>query len=49
MRYIHGCKPRNPLNMIIQENHVASRAYPYYITKYYFSQTPLYDYCPTNL
>ena len=26
MRYIHGCKPRNPYNMIIQENHVANRA-----------------------
>ena len=26
MRYIHGRKPRNPLNMIIQENHAASRA-----------------------
>ncbi len=26
MRYIHGCKPRNPYNMIIQENHVAGRA-----------------------
>ena len=26
MRYIHGCKPRNPLNMIIQENHAAGRA-----------------------
>ena len=26
MRYIHGRKPRNPYNMIIQENHVASRA-----------------------
>lgn len=26
MRYTHGCKPRNPYNMIIQENHVADRA-----------------------
>ena len=26
MRYIHGCKPRNPYNMIIQENHAADRA-----------------------
>ena len=26
MRYSHGCKPRNPYNMIIQENHVANRA-----------------------
>ena len=26
MRYIHGRKPRNPYNMIIQENHVAGRA-----------------------
>ena len=26
MRYIHGCKPRNPFDMIIQENHVAGRA-----------------------
>lgn len=26
MRYIHGRKPRNPFNMIIQENHVADRA-----------------------
>ena len=26
MRYIHGRKPRNPLDMIIQENHVAGRA-----------------------
>ena len=25
MRYNHGCKPRNPLNMIIQENHAASK------------------------
>ena len=26
MRYVHGHKPRNPYNMIIQENHAASRA-----------------------
>ena len=26
MRYTHGCKPRNPYNMIIQENHAAGRA-----------------------
>ena len=26
MRYTHGCKPRNPYNMIIQENHAANRA-----------------------
>ena len=26
MRYTHGCKPRNPYNMIIQENHVTDRA-----------------------
>lgn len=26
MRYTHGCKPRNPYNMIIQENHAADRA-----------------------
>ena len=26
MRYDHGRKPRNPYNMIIQENHVATRA-----------------------
>ena len=26
MRYTHGCKPRKPYNMIIQENHAANRA-----------------------
>ena len=26
MRYDHGHKPRNPLNMIIQENHAAGWA-----------------------
>ena len=26
MRYTHGCKPRNPYNMIIQENHAANGA-----------------------
>ena len=26
MRYTHGCKPRNPYNMIIQENHAVDRA-----------------------
>ena len=26
MRCIHGHKPRNPYNMIIQENHAADRA-----------------------
>lgn len=26
MRCVHGRKPRNPYNMIIQENHVADRA-----------------------
>lgn len=26
MRYDHGRKPRNPYNMIIQENHAADRA-----------------------
>ena len=26
MRYDHGRKPRNPYNMIIQENHAANRA-----------------------
>ncbi len=26
MRYIHGRKPRNPYDMIIQENHAADRA-----------------------
>ena len=26
MRYDHGHKPRNPYNMIIQENHAAARA-----------------------
>ena len=26
MRCIHGRKPRNPYNMIIQENHAADRA-----------------------
>ena len=26
MRYVHGHKPRNPYNMIIQENHAADRA-----------------------
>ena len=26
MRYSHGCKPRNPYDMIIQENHAANRA-----------------------
>lgn len=26
MRYVHGRKPRNPVNMIIQENHAAERA-----------------------
>ena len=25
MRYSHGCKPQNPYNMIIQENHAASK------------------------
>jgi len=37
MRYTHGCKPRNPYNMIIQENHVADRAnliIPYLGTNY---------------
>ena len=38
----HGCKPRNPYNMIIQENHVANRACLYYIIireihNYFFS------------
>ena len=32
MRYIHGRKPRNPFNMIIQENHVVGEAYFYYST-----------------
>ena len=26
MRYVHGHKPRNPYNMIIQENHAADGA-----------------------
>ncbi len=26
MRYVHGHKPRNPYNMIIQENHAADKA-----------------------
>ena len=26
MRHTHGCEPRNPLNMIIQENHAADGA-----------------------
>ena len=26
MRHVHGHEPRNPYNMIIQENHVADRA-----------------------
>ena len=26
MRYTHGCMPRNPYNMIIQENHAVDRA-----------------------
>ena len=26
MRHTHGCEPRNPYNMIIQENHAANRA-----------------------
>ena len=30
MRYDHGLPPRNPLNMIIQENHVADGAYNKY-------------------
>ena len=32
MRYDHGHKPRNPYNMIIQENHAAARAYFDYTT-----------------
>ena len=32
MRYAHGRKPRNPYDMIIQENHVANRAYLNYTT-----------------
>ena len=31
MRVDHGLQPRNPYNMIIQENHAASKAYLYYI------------------
>ena len=32
MRHTHGCEPRNPYDMIIQENHAANGAYLYYIT-----------------
>lgn len=47
MRYDHGLPPRNPLNMIIQENHVASRAYYNYIIfgtliSYYFVEEIYY-------
>lgn len=34
MRYAHERKPRNPYNMIIQENHVANRAI-FIIAKYF--------------